>query len=97
MSVETGHALAEVLHVFPHLRVLGPLVLRLLVRLRGGGVVFRAVAEILWSEPEVFLEVAQGGREVLQVVGEQTAIAQFRDRGRVDGQQQVGDEARMRT
>ena len=48
------------------------------------------------GELQVGLQIAQRRREILQVIGEQAAIAQLVDRRRVDGEQQLGDVARLR-
>ena len=55
----------------------------------GGGRAFR-------EQSEVRLQIAKRAGEVLQVIGEEAAVAQLDDCGRVDGQEQARDEACLR-
>ena len=48
------------------------------------------------KKAEVGLEIAQGACEVLEVVGEQPAVAKLGDGRGIDSEQQLGDEARLR-
>ena len=80
LSIEARDALAQRLDVFPDLRVLLDRVVALLA-VGGLGVFLRQGS---WREPEISLQVAQRGGEVLEVIGEQTAIAQLGQRRRVD-------------
>ena len=48
------------------------------------------------GQPQIRLQIAQRGGEVLEVIGEQAAIAQLGQRRRIDGEQQLRDEARLR-
>ena len=48
------------------------------------------------KKPEVRLEIAQRAREVLEVVGKQSTVAELGDGRGIDGEQELGDEARLR-
>src|SRR5438046_948147 len=75
-SVQRRHTSPERLDVLPDLRVFLPL---LVVERAGGG-----------RELEIFLQIAERGREVLEVIREQAAVAQLVGRGWIDGQQELG-------
>ncbi len=48
------------------------------------------------EQPQVGFEIPQRTGEVLQVIGEEAAVAEFDDRGRVDREEQARDEPRLR-
>ena len=48
------------------------------------------------KKPGVRLEIAQRPREVLEVVGKQSTVAELGDGRGIDGEQEPGDEARLR-
>src|SRR5258707_1944235 len=49
-----------------------------------------------WDQPQICLQIAERAGEILEVIGEQTAVAQLADRRRIDRDQHVGDVARLR-
>ena len=47
------------------------------------------------AQPNVILQIAQRGRQIVEVIGEQATIAQLRQRLRLHGEQQVRDAPRV--